>query len=103
LNAYEDFRDALQIVVIGGRGARDTRRIAWTVMRTSLPTRVFQIIKPGQDLPDTHPAMNKTQLDGKATAYVCKGQICSLPQTDARELRQTLLTMRRGKPTGSKN
>jgi len=103
LNAYEDFRDALQIVVIGGRGARDTRRLAWTVMRTSLPTRVFQIIKPGQDLPDTHPAMNKTQFDGKATAYVCKGQICSLPQTDARELRQTLLTMRRGKPTGSKN
>ncbi len=97
LNAYEDFRDALQIVVIGGRGARDTRRLAWTVMRTSLPTRVFQIIKPGQDLPDTHPAMNKTQLDGKATAYVCKGQICSLPQTDARGLRGTLLTMRRGK------
>jgi uncharacterized protein YyaL (SSP411 family) len=41
-------------------------------------------------LPDGHPATGKTQVadEGrdKATAYVCRGPVCSLPITNAAEL-----------------
>ena len=47
--------------------------------------------QPDQALPAAHPASGKTQIDGKATAYLCRGQTCSLPLTDEQELRKALL------------
>ena len=42
-----------------------------------------------QRLPAAHPASGKTIVDGKAAAYVCRGETCSLPITDP----ATLVTM----------
>jgi hypothetical protein len=42
------------------------------------------------DLAPSHPAFGKTQLDGKATAYLCRGPTCSLPITDPDILSQAL-------------
>jgi hypothetical protein len=58
------------------------------------PNRVLQVIQPGRDLPAHHPARGKTAqgwaAPGKATAYVCFGQTCSAPVTEAAELEKML-------------
>jgi hypothetical protein len=44
----------------------------------------------GDGLPTSHPAYGKTPKDGRPTAYVCRGQTCSAPVTDAGALRSLL-------------
>ncbi|NQV83013.1 MAG: thioredoxin domain-containing protein [Rhodospirillales bacterium] len=94
-NAADTLDAALQIVVIGERSDDATDRLVRRVMSTSLPNRALDVIAPGTVLPESHPARNKDQLDAKATAYVCRGTICSLPVTSLDELTETLLLMRK--------
>ena len=94
-NAAGTIDTGLQIVVVGTRGEIATDRLVRRVMKTSLPNRALEVISPGVVLPEGHPARNKEQLDGKATAYVCRGAICSLPVTSLSELTETLLLMRK--------
>ncbi|HXZ68321.1 MAG TPA: hypothetical protein VEH07_07020, partial [Alphaproteobacteria bacterium] len=42
-------------------------------------------------LRDSHPAFGKSPVDGKPTAYVCRGNVCSLPVTTAEELAALLV------------
>jgi uncharacterized protein YyaL (SSP411 family) len=48
------------------------------------------VLTPRQTLPASHPATGMGQHDGKATAYVCIGQTCSLPQSKADGLQKAL-------------
>jgi uncharacterized protein YyaL (SSP411 family) len=41
-------------------------------------------------LPNGHPASGKGTVDGKPTAYVCRGETCSLPVTDGAALMRLL-------------
>jgi hypothetical protein len=95
LNGAEDWLSALQVVVIGDRSRRDAKSLTRQILRTSLPTRIFQLIPAGAKLPESHPAQFKEQINGQATAYVCRGQICSLPATEITELTKTLKAFRR--------
>ncbi|MDP6426802.1 MAG: thioredoxin domain-containing protein [Rhodospirillales bacterium] len=95
LNGAEDWLSALQVVIIGNRSDEDARSLTRRVLKTSLPTRIFQLIPAGTKLPETHPAQFKEQINGQATAYVCRGQICSLPATEDSQLSKTLKTFRR--------
>lgn len=97
-NAAETLDATLQIVLIGRRGNDATDALFNLVMETSLPNRAVDIIAPGTVLPEGHPARYKEQLDGKATAYVCRGTVCSLPVTGPKELTETLLLMRKDGP-----
>ena len=97
LNATETLRGAVQVVIVGHRGQAGTDALLRRVARTALPTRVLQVIAPGTILPESHPAARKGQIDGKATAYVCRGTVCSLPATDPAILAGTLKTLRRGR------
>ncbi|HUN46754.1 MAG TPA: hypothetical protein VMU85_09545, partial [Stellaceae bacterium] len=56
----------------------------------SLPTRVLAVLPPRAALPERHPAAGKQLSAGRATAYVCRGQTCSLPIIDADALAQEL-------------
>ena len=94
LIAADTLLGAVQVVIIGTRGDDDVSGLLNAVHRISLPNRVLQVIAPGDVLPAGHPAQYKTRVDGAATAYVCVGQICSLPATGAEDLRDTILTMR---------
>jgi uncharacterized protein YyaL (SSP411 family) len=80
-----------QIVIVGERGAADTEALLRAVFDISLPNRVLQVVADGAALPAAHPAAGKAAVDGKATAYVCHGQTCSLPITDAAALRASLV------------
>jgi uncharacterized protein YyaL (SSP411 family) len=90
LNSNELLQAAQQIVVIGARDAADTRALAAAVLGRSLPNRILSIIAPAEQLPPQHPAAGKTQVNGQATAYVCRGATCSLPITAPAGLSQAL-------------
>jgi uncharacterized protein YyaL (SSP411 family) len=79
LNNNDFLHNALQIVIVGDRNAKDTQALLDIVLGASLPNRLLQIVGPTEKLPKGHPAVGKTQIEGKATAYLCKGQSCGLP------------------------
>ena len=90
MNGAEFLQCGTQIVIIGDRTATDCQALRDTVLDVSLPNRVLAIIGPDEALPDTHPALGKTQQNGKATAYVCIGTTCSLPLTESEDLAEAL-------------
>jgi uncharacterized protein YyaL (SSP411 family) len=90
LNGNEMLSRALQIVVVGKRDSEDTRALLRAVYGACLPNRILQVVRPGEWLPESHPAAGKDQVDGKATAYVCHGATCSLPLTEPEELSRAL-------------
>ncbi|HWA50845.1 MAG TPA: glycoside hydrolase family 76 protein, partial [Dongiaceae bacterium] len=83
INSNDFLKDTLQIVIAGKRGEAGTEALVRAVLDRSLPNRLLQVIEPGAQLPDSHPAAGKGMVGGKATAYVCKGQTCGLPVTHA--------------------
>ncbi|MGH6954414.1 MAG: thioredoxin domain-containing protein [Alphaproteobacteria bacterium] len=80
--------DAVQIVIMAGRA--DARPLARAALEASLPERILQVVPPGESVAIGHPALGKTQLDGRPTAYVCRGPVCSLPITEPRALASEL-------------
>ncbi len=91
LNGAALLRQALQIVVIGQRGSADCDAMLAAAFSTCQPDRCLQVIASDAELPDGHPARGKKQIDDKATAFLCRGQTCSLAMTDPHELRKALL------------
>jgi uncharacterized protein YyaL (SSP411 family) len=91
LNALEFMLSAVQIVIIGDERSTETQNLVRAVVERSLPSRVLMLVKPGQKLPQSHPAFGKTQEGGKPTAYVCIGQTCSAPVTNAQALANGLV------------
>ncbi|MBM3732426.1 MAG: thioredoxin domain-containing protein [Acidimicrobiia bacterium] len=96
LNAADSLRQGLQVVIVGQRGEAGAERLLVRTLAFSLPARALLVIPPGQSLPDNHPAHGKGQIDGRATAYVCRGTVCSLPAADENELAETIRAMRAG-------
>jgi len=90
LNGNEMLQRAVQVVIRGRRGETGTDALLRAVNSVSLPTRVLAVVELGVALPANHPAAGKDQADGRATAYVCRGPVCSLPITDAAVLRKEL-------------
>ena len=93
LSAQDILENAVEIVIVGARGADDTAALLRAAYALSLPNRVLRIVSPEAELPATHAAAGRGQVDAKATAYVCRAQTCSLPVTGAAEL-AALLTAR---------
>ena len=79
LNGMEALREAMQIVVIGEADGADTAALKRVIYGVSRPGRVLNVVAPGADIPRAHPAFGKTLLDHRATAYVCRGTVCSPP------------------------
>ena len=89
LNSNELLLQGLQIVIVGRRDDDDTRALLRAVHGHSLPNRVLSVV-PDDGPPAGHPAHGKGRVDGRATAYVCRGPTCSLPMTDPDELARAL-------------
>jgi uncharacterized protein YyaL (SSP411 family) len=90
LNNVELLEKPLQIVIVGERQDLAFQSLLRAVYNVSLPNRVVLILPPGASLPTDHAAHGKSLVDGKPTAYVCDGPVCSLPITNPRELRDAL-------------
>jgi hypothetical protein len=83
-------------LILGAREAPDTQALLGAIYGVCLPNRVLAVVPddhlPQNHLPEGHPAHGKTRKDGRATAYVCRGPVCSLPITDPAELAVALAT-----------
>ena len=90
LNGNETLQRAVQIVIRGRRGERDTEELLRAVHSVSLPTRILAVVAPDAALPASHPVAGKDQLSGRATAYVCRGPVCSLPIVEPSALQAEL-------------
>jgi uncharacterized protein len=90
LNGNEMLQRAVQVVIRGRRGEPGPDALLHAVNSVSVPTRVLTVVEPGATLPAGHPAEGKDQVEGRATAYVCRGPVCSLPIADAAALRVAL-------------
>ena len=93
LNSNELLNRGLQIVIIGDRANSDTTALLDALENHSLPDRILNVIATAQHLPDGHPATGKDQINGKPTAYICEGPVCSLPMTTPEDL-TTFLAIR---------
>ncbi len=82
-----------EIVLIGTPGAPDTQALLAALHRTYVPHKTLVLIDPQRAaatlaaLPLLRDVLaGKTQVDGKATVYVCRDFTCSLPVTEPAEL-----------------
>jgi hypothetical protein len=50
----------------------------------------LSVIASGNYLSAARPAAGKIRIDGKTTAYICHGPVCSAPLTDAQAFRDYL-------------
>ena len=89
-NNSELLRRAVQVVVCGERADAGTQALLDAVYAVSLPNRVLSTLAPGDALPAGHPAAGKGLHEGRPAAYVCVGPVCSLPVTEAAEVRAAL-------------
>ncbi len=90
LNGFESLVDLVQIVIVGDPSEPRTTALVEEISGHSLPDRMIIYVPPGTTLPEQHPAAGKSQVDGKPTAYVCRGTSCSLPVTEPNRLSEVL-------------
>jgi uncharacterized protein len=89
-NGNEVLERGIEIVIRGRRGAADTGALLAAVNGVSLPNLIVSVVAPERDPPPGHPAAGKGLIEGRATAYVCEGAVCSLPMTEAAALKADL-------------
>jgi uncharacterized protein YyaL (SSP411 family) len=82
LNGVDFLGRAVQIVIVGLLDDPGANALRQTARASGTATAVLQSVPPGAALPVRHPAHGKTALGGAATAYVCRGRVCSLPLTE---------------------
>jgi hypothetical protein len=90
LNNVELLEKPLQIVIVGEPKDPLFQSLLRGAYDISLPNRIVLTLLPGASLPADHPASAKSLVDGKSTAYVCDGPVCSLPVTDQQALLDAL-------------
>jgi uncharacterized protein YyaL (SSP411 family) len=89
-NNSEQLDDLVQVVVIGDPASGETQDLIRVANGVSPLDRIVLQVSPGASLPAGHPADGKIQIDGKTTAYVCRGSTCQLPITEPSLLRAAL-------------
>jgi uncharacterized protein YyaL (SSP411 family) len=89
-NGFELLDGATQIVIVGDETRAETRALFRAAIEAAPPTRIIHPLAPDAGLPTGHPAQGKGLLEGNPAAYICVGQTCGLPVTDAEALRQQL-------------
>jgi hypothetical protein len=90
VNSIELLQAATQIVLVGNRNTAEIKAFLDVLKHHGNAASTIAVVAPGHDFPTDHPAAGKGQVDGRATAYVCHGQSCSLPITEATALTATL-------------
>ena len=90
LSAVHQRLSATEVVILGSGQPGAAELLATADARRD--DALFIALFPGDapPLPEHHPAFGKTMLGGRATAYVCHGETCSLPVTDAAALARLL-------------
>ncbi len=83
----------IEIVIAGARHAPDTAALIKVVRESYLPNLSLLLLPTGEEaeIVKIAPFLNNiTEVDGKATAYLCKDFSCTTPMTDPLELKKLL-------------
>jgi hypothetical protein len=92
LNGFDTILRGQQIVIVGTRSDPNVNAFREVLRKFSLPNRILNIVAPGEELHEMHPARGKTQVGNKATVYVCTARTCSQPITEPVVLETQLKT-----------
>jgi uncharacterized protein len=87
LSGTDFFLNAVQIVIASGTGIDAMLR---AVYGCCAPNRILSVVPPGRVVPVGHIAEGKISIDGRATAYICIDQTCSVPITEPDVLYKSL-------------
>jgi uncharacterized protein YyaL (SSP411 family) len=90
LNALDLRLRAAEIVVTGP----DAQRLAIAALKLPYLDRIVLRAPSAGDLPPAHPAQEKLKAARESAAFVCVGERCSLPVTDAVQIESTVSAMR---------
>ncbi|MBC8048572.1 MAG: thioredoxin domain-containing protein [Chitinophagales bacterium] len=90
LNSLIDVIEPKLIVITGAEDEAGMTAMRNALLRASLSGAVIHTYRSDETIPESSPAAGKTSIGGKATAYICIGQTCSLPVTDANDLASQL-------------
>jgi len=82
----------LEIAIIGVPDAEDTRALLGAVFHRYLPNKVVALASPNDSAaPKAIPLLeSRNQIEGKATAYVCRNFTCDTPVTESSKLKESL-------------
>ena len=83
LNQAEFLNRAVVVTLVGPTDHPDTQALRRVVTAASLPDRVMVTLAPGAVVSADHPAHGKGMVGGRPTAYICVGQTCGPPHTEA--------------------
>jgi uncharacterized protein YyaL (SSP411 family) len=85
LNALDLRLNAIDVVIVAPPGGDDAAMMR-TARANATPNMILSRHAGTVDLRENHPAHGKTAVGSIVTAYVCRGETCSLPVTDATDL-----------------
>ena len=91
LNALDLRLRAAEIVVTG----KEAERFAAAALKIPFIDRIVLRAASAQSLPAAHPAQAKIAAAPEAAAFVCVGETCSLPITQAEQIAETVSAMRK--------
>jgi uncharacterized protein YyaL (SSP411 family) len=88
--SYFMFSQTVEVVIVGDPKSRDTREMLSVIQKNFFP-HVVILLKDPNSAPERLVALapftaNYTAIEGKSTAYVCRGTTCDSPVTDAKQL-----------------
>jgi uncharacterized protein YyaL (SSP411 family) len=92
LNALDLRLHAVQIVVTGP----DHERFSAAALKLPFLNRIVLRAPSADALPAHHPAQDKLAANPAGAAFVCVGEVCSLPITDPDKLAEAVTAMRLG-------
>jgi uncharacterized protein YyaL (SSP411 family) len=95
LSALDLRLGATDVVIVAPEGDDGTALVG-AARRALTPNTILSVHRGSVALPSTHPAAGKTPVGGRATAYVCRGETCSLPVTDPAALAALILPREAG-------
>jgi len=91
---FELLSNATQVVLIGNFTDPDLKALHKCALLAPDPNLIVSVRSPDEVLPADHPAAGKTQVNGAATAFVCRAMTCGLPITGEADLKAALVRQR---------
>jgi uncharacterized protein YyaL (SSP411 family) len=84
------FRGAVEIAMIGDPSASEFTHLERAIGDSYVPSIIVAGHEPADDIALLN---DRTAVEGKATAYVCRGYVCDVPATDPAVLREQLASI----------